>query len=120
VLTRRGAAEADRAAAQFDKQAIDAATAHERAYQAALAKGDLPFLGRCAPGADSLPARRNRRRRAGLFARDRAGCAWRGGDLAGAAAHGRRKYSAFGRTACAWTATAGGSCGRRWSNRISR
>ncbi|MGH8029145.1 MAG: hypothetical protein ACREO3_04325 [Arenimonas sp.] len=39
-------------AAQRDKQAIDAASLRERAYQAALAKGDLAFLGGCAPGAD--------------------------------------------------------------------
>jgi len=37
-------------AAQLDKQAIDAATATERRYQSALAKGDLAFLGECRPG----------------------------------------------------------------------
>ena len=34
-----------------DKQAIEAATANERLYQDALAKGDLAFLAECAPGA---------------------------------------------------------------------
>jgi hypothetical protein len=33
-----------------DKQAIDAATASERLYQDALAKGDLAFLASCGPG----------------------------------------------------------------------
>ena len=33
-----------------DQQAIEAATATERKYQAALAKGDLAFLGECAAG----------------------------------------------------------------------
>jgi hypothetical protein len=33
-----------------DKQAIEAATAVERKYQDALAKGDLAFLATCAPG----------------------------------------------------------------------
>jgi hypothetical protein len=36
-------------AAQLDKQAIDAATERERGYQAALGKGNLPFLDGCAP-----------------------------------------------------------------------
>ncbi len=34
-----------------DKQAIEAATANERQYQDALAKGDLAFLAACGPGA---------------------------------------------------------------------
>jgi hypothetical protein len=33
-----------------DKQAIEAATANERLYQDALAKGELAFLASCAPG----------------------------------------------------------------------
>ena len=38
-----------------DKQAIDAATATERKYQDALAKGDLAFLAECSPdSAESL------------------------------------------------------------------
>jgi hypothetical protein len=41
--------------AQLDKQAIEAATARERNYQAALAKGDLAYLDECATGAtDSI------------------------------------------------------------------
>jgi hypothetical protein len=37
-------------AVQTDQQAIAAATATERKYQDALAKGDLAFLAECAPG----------------------------------------------------------------------
>jgi hypothetical protein len=83
--------------AQRDQQAIAAATERERAYQAALAKGDLPFLGGCAPDAgDSIRLVESGNGNDGyslaVVADDRGAVAiWQGLQHAGGG-----KYSAFG------------------------